>query len=183
MFRLLYFGICCCQEELQRVHKVSKADAGCLQPSFSLSHAPPGVRHGLWGLPFCSLLIWNGVSSYFIWWKLSCQIRIMAEARSNGLFFSMWQVCPRLSGHTSQHSWENFPLAHKFSQLSKFFSCCPKLKYFPFVFKKGRKNCQFHTCVLTLGRRKRYLILTCIIFNSCTSSAKQESDQNIAHCF
>lgn len=36
VFLMLYFGICCCQEELQCVHKVSQADVGCLQPSTAI---------------------------------------------------------------------------------------------------------------------------------------------------
>lgn len=136
MFSVVYFGVRCCQEDLQWGCKVSKADVGCLLSAFCLSHAPPGVRHGFWGLPFCGLVIQNSISSYFIWWNLFCQRKMMAEVKSDGLFFPLcvWQVRPRLSGHTSQHGRENFPLAHKFIQLSKFFLCCPKLKCLPFVF-------------------------------------------------
>lgn len=134
MFSMVYFGLYCCQEELQWGWKVSKADVGHLPPAFCLTAAAPAIRHGFWGFHFCSLVLQNNTSSYLV--QVKFQMKTVAEAKSDGLFFPLcvWQVSPRLAGHTSQCSRENFPLTHKFIQLSKFFLCCPKLKCFPFVF-------------------------------------------------
>lgn len=91
-------------------------------------------RHGFWGLGFCSLVLQNNISSYLV--KVNFQMKIMAEAMSDGLFspLCVWQVSPRMVGHTSQHGRESFPLTHKAIQFSKSFLCCLKLKSFPFVF-------------------------------------------------
>lgn len=180
MFSMVYFGLYCCQEELQWGWKFSKADVGHLPPAFFLFAAVPAIRHGFWGLHFCRLVIENNISSYLV--NVNFQMKIMAEARSDELFFPlcMWQVSPRLAGHTSQRELPSHSQSHLLVQVLLVLSQAQMLSI---CLLRQEDLPVPHMHVLTWTQRKHYLILTCIRFNSCTASAKQESDQNVAHCF
>lgn len=186
MFSMVYFGVYCCQEELQWGCKVSKADVGHLLPAFCLSHAPPGVRHGLF---LKVTFLWSGYTEQHQ--QLFYLVKVILPDENYGWGKKWWIVFPSVCVTILPKAiWPHFtarqrelPSRSWIHLIVQILFVLSQAQMLPFCLLRQEDLPIPHMRVLTWAQRKHYLILTCIIFNSCTALAKQESDQNVAHCF